>query len=151
MPWFPLLCPDAALGGAMPQFPFQCSGCSGWHEDSPLILRRYQCQPRHASYSCFPQGSQEVQIPASAVIQSQPDPSCILLSRHPRGQPGEFPGGSVVKIRLPAQETRVPSLGQRDPLEEEMATHSSMVAWVIPRTEEPGGIESVGSQRVRHS
>ena len=58
------------------------------------------------------------------MIQRQPDPRCILLSRHPRGQPGEFPGGSVVKIRLPRQETRVPSLGQKDPLEEEMATHS---------------------------
>ena len=52
----------------------------------------------------------------------------------------------MVKICLPIQETRVPSLGQKDPLEEEMATHSSIVAWVIPWTEEPGGIQSVGSQ-----
>ena len=50
------------------------------------------------------------------------------------------------KICLPMQETRVPSLGQKDPLEEEMATHSSIVAWVIPWTEEPGGIQSIGLQ-----
>ena len=48
------------------------------------------------------------------------------------------------------QETRIPSLGQEDPLEEEMATHSSILAWEIPWTEEPGGLQSTGSQRVRH-
>ena len=48
------------------------------------------------------------------------------------------------------QETEVQSLGQEDPLEEEMATHSSVLAWEIPWTEEPGGPRSTGSQRVRH-
>ena len=65
-----------------------------------------------------------------------------------------FPGGSVVKKNLPAmqelQETRVRSLGQRDPVEEGMATHSSILACRIPWTEEPGGLQSLGSQRVRH-
>ena len=42
------------------------------------------------------------------------------------------------------------SLGGEDPLEEEMATHSSLLAWEIARTEEPGGLLSLGSQRVRH-
>ena len=52
---------------------------------------------------------------------------------------------------LPAmQETRVQSLGGKDPLEKEMAIHSSIVAWKIPWTEEPGGLQSMGSQRVRH-
>ena len=52
---------------------------------------------------------------------------------------------------LPAiQETRVPSLGQEDLLKKEMATHSSILAWRIPLTEEPGGLQSMGSQRVRH-
>ena len=52
--------------------------------------------------------------------------------------------------RLPAkQETRVQSLGWEDPLEKEMATHSSILAWRIPWTEEPGGLQSTGSQRVR--
>ena len=48
------------------------------------------------------------------------------------------------------QETQVQSLGQEDPLEKEMATHSSILAWKIPWTEEPGGLQSMGSQRVRH-
>ena len=52
---------------------------------------------------------------------------------------------------LPAmQETRVPSLGWEDPLEEGMATHSSILSWRIPWTEEPGRPKSMGSQRVGH-
>ena len=53
---------------------------------------------------------------------------------------------------LPAmQETQVQSLGWKDPLEEGMATHSRILAWEIPWSEEPGGLQSMGSQRVRHS
>ena len=53
--------------------------------------------------------------------------------------------------RLPARrETRVQSLGWEDPLEKEMATHSSILAWRIPWTEEPGRLQSTGSQRVGH-
>ena len=48
------------------------------------------------------------------------------------------------------QETRVPSLGQEDPLEKEMATHSSILAWKILWTEEPGGLQSMGLKSVRH-
>ena len=48
------------------------------------------------------------------------------------------------------QETWVQSLGQEDPQENEMATHSSILGWRIPWTEEPGGLQSMGSQRVRH-
>ena len=52
---------------------------------------------------------------------------------------------------LPANyEMRVQSLSQEDPLEKEMATHSSILVWEIPWTEEPSGLESMGSQRVRH-
>ena len=52
---------------------------------------------------------------------------------------------------LPAiQETWVHFLGWEDPLEKEMATHSSVLAWRIPWTEEPGGLQTMGSQRVRH-
>ena len=67
-----------------------------------------------------------------------------------------FPGGSVVKnvSCLPMQETQenvgsVP--GGEDPLEEKMATHSSILAWRIPWTEEPGRLQSMGSQRVKHN
>ena len=53
--------------------------------------------------------------------------------------------------RLPTvQETRVQSLGREDLLEKEMATHFSILAWEIPWTEEPGRLQSMGSQRVRH-
>ena len=53
--------------------------------------------------------------------------------------------------RLPAvQETWVQSLGQEDPLEKEMATHSSTLVWKIPWTETPGRLQSMGSQRVGH-
>ena len=48
------------------------------------------------------------------------------------------------------QETQVRSLGGEDPLEEEMATHSSILAWRIPWTEEPGGLQPIESQRVGH-
>ena len=60
-----------------------------------------------------------------------------------------FPTGSVVK-NLPAmQETRVQGLGWEDPLEKEMATHSSILAWKIPWSEEPRGLQSIGSQKNR--
>ena len=64
------------------------------------------------------------------------------------------PGASLVAQtvkRLPEMwETQVQSLGWEDPLEKEMATHSSTLAWKIPLTEEPGRLPSMGSQRVRH-
>ena len=56
----------------------------------------------------------------------------------------------TIKSPLAMQETRVQSLGRGDPREKAMATHSSVLVWRIPRTEEPGGLRSLGSQRVRH-
>ena len=50
-------------------------------------------------------------------------------------------------IHLPMQEMQVKSLGWEDPLEKEMATHSSILAWEIPWTEEPGGLQSTGSPK----
>ena len=57
------------------------------------------------------------------------------------------------RLLLPTQETKemgVPSLGWEGPLEEEMATHPRILAWRAPRTEEPGGLQSMGSQGVGH-
>ena len=55
------------------------------------------------------------------------------------------------KKNLPAmRDTQIPSLGQEDPLEKEIATHSSILAWKIPWAEEPGGLQSKKSQRVGH-
>ena len=56
----------------------------------------------------------------------------------------------LVKNLPTVQETRVWSLSREDPLEKEMATHSSVLAWKIPWTEEPGGLQSMGSPRGRH-
>ena len=61
-----------------------------------------------------------------------------------------FPSGSVVK-NLPMQEAQVRSLGWEDPLEKEIATHSSILVWEIPWTGESGGLQSMGSQRVGHN
>ena len=73
----------------------------------------------------------------------------FLLQYPTRG----FSGGSAVK-NLPAvqetQESWVRFLVQKDPVEEEIATHSRILAWKIPWTEEPGGLQSIGSQRVGH-
>ena len=64
-----------------------------------------------------------------------------------------FPGGSAVR-NPPAvqdsQETQLPSLGWKDPLEEGMAAHPGILAWRIPWTEESGGLQFIGSQRVGH-
>ena len=59
-------------------------------------------------------------------------------------------GAQTVKHLPTVQETQVQSLGQEDLLEKGMATHSSTLAWKIPWMEEPGGLQSMGSQRVRH-
>ena len=56
----------------------------------------------------------------------------------------------MVKRLLAMQEIQVRSLGQEDPLEKEMATHSNTLTWKITWTEEPGRLQSMGSQRVRH-
>ena len=61
-----------------------------------------------------------------------------------------FPGASAVKNLPAVQETVVSSLGQEDSLEEGMAADSSFLVWSIPWTEEPDGLQSMGSQRVRH-
>ena len=63
-----------------------------------------------------------------------------------------FPGGSdeLVKNISAMKDTWVQSLGQEDPLEKGLATHSSILAWRIPWTEEPGSLQFIGSQRVRH-
>ena len=59
-----------------------------------------------------------------------------------------FPVSQMVKSLPVMLETQVQSLHQEDPLEKEMATHSSILAWKIPWMEEPGGLQSVGLQRV---
>ena len=61
------------------------------------------------------------------------------------------PMAPMVKNLPATQETWVPSLGREDPLERGLAAHSNIFAWRIPGTEEPGGLQSMGSQRVGHN
>ena len=63
---------------------------------------------------------------------------------------GGFPGSSVVKNLPVMEEIQALSLGWEDPLEKGMATHSSTLAWRIPWTVEPGGLLTIGSQRISH-
>ena len=76
-----------------------------------------------------------------------------MVGHHFRGcskaRQGELPNGSVAKSPPVTQETPVRSLRWENPLEEEMATHSSILAWRVPWTEKPGGLQSRGSQRAR--
>ena len=58
-----------------------------------------------------------------------------------------LPGGSAVKNPTAKQETWILALGGEDPLEKEMGAHSSILIWKIPWTEEPGGLQSIGSQK----
>ena len=76
--------------------------------------------------------------------------SLLSLSGIPSALNGasEAKSGSVVNNPPAKQETWVQSLDWEDPLEKEMATHSNILDWRIPRTEEPGGLQSMGSQRV---
>ena len=60
-----------------------------------------------------------------------------------------FPHGSTVKNPPAMQEAQVQSQGQEDPLKKEMATHSSILAWEVPWTQEPGRLQSMGSQRIQ--
>ena len=101
---------------------FALGSCCWWH----------QARAPHQS-SCLWQAQRQVRLLAAAATWSQ-------VARE-------------VKNLLAMQEMQemwVPSLGRKDPLEKEMATHCSIFAWEIPWTEEPVGLQSMGSQRVRH-
>ena len=73
-----------------------------------------------------------------------------LITRPLLSQPGASLVAQTVKNLPVVRETRVRMLGWENPLEKGMATHSSILAWRIPGTEEPGGLQSMGSQRVGH-
>ena len=81
-------------------------------------------------------------------------PGSVSLPGERIGYPLRYYWASLVaqsvKNLYAMQETPVGSLGLKDPLEESMATHSGILAWRIPWTKEPGGLQSMTSQRVRH-
>ena len=123
--------------------------------DSPLL--GYRLQASHCVFTWREekqafwwvlQGRNAIALIISQRLHSLWPSSWGLVFQH------EFGGTSLVAQRvqcLPAmQETRAWFLGQKDPLEKEMATHSSTLAWKIPWTEKPGRLQSMGSQRVGH-
>ena len=85
-------------------------------------------------------GIEHLQVKTHAVTSEVP----ILISATPSGG---FPGGSVVKNLPTMQEMPIWSLGWEDPLEKDMTTHSSILAWEIPWMEEPGGLQFMGLQK----
>ena len=85
------------------------------------------------------------------VPRSRSAPSRSVTLNKGIGSDGASLVSQMVKSLPEMQETQVWSLGQEDPLEKGMATHCSILAWRVPWTEEPGGLQSVRSQRVRHN
>ena len=84
------------------------------------------------------------------------DPGTVLLKKTAKHVfqhtlPVTFLGAQMIKALPEMRETRVRSLGRKDPLEKEMATHSNIFVWRIPWTEEPGVLQSMGSQRFGHN
>ena len=74
----------------------------------------------------------------------------IVLCKNTTFQEGSFPGGAVGKNPPANAGDEGSTPGQEDPLEEEMATHSSILAWKVPWTEEPGELQSMGLPRAEH-
>ena len=109
------------------------------HYAAHSVIRRFW--PTRPSLGTHGEGAPGV--PVDAEIQR-----CWSLSwNHLLSEEVHFPGGSVVRNVPAIQETWVQSLGREDPLKEEMATHSGILTWEIPCTEEPEGVQSVGSQQ----
>ena len=107
------------------------------------ILSSSACPAHHGSKRC--PSSHQKQTPGKG-LKCKGNQNIVLSYRHF----GAYQVAQMVK-NLPAmQETWVWSQGQEDPPEKEMAAHSSILTWRIPRTEKPGRLQSMGSQRVRH-
>ena len=111
---------------------------------SPEILPDPRIEPRSPTLqvNSLPLSHQSVFVAQSCPTLCDPMDCSLLMG---------FYGGSVVKNPPAMQEMPIQSLGWEDPLEKEMATHSSILAWEIPWTEKTGGLQSMGSQKVRHN
>ena len=131
--------------------PFMCSlqcvhGCSSWH-----MSTLYYTVANLVNLLSF----QRVSLEPNCILHSTNQPRDPVGMRTLVMEPNIGHWTSLVaqmaKHLLTMQETWVQSLGQEDLLEKEMAPHSSILAWRIPWTEEPGRVQSVGSQRVGHN
>ena len=126
-----------------------------WNRASKRYSHFYPILLVEGSYTDKSIESREVYVTHNGrVLQIYIQNNMDVVSSVEFGQPTTLDGASLVAQRLKRlpgmRENRVRSLGWEDPLEKEMATHSSTLAWKIPWTEEPGRLQSMGSQRVRH-
>ena len=110
-----------------------------WWAVSRPLPQLAQTSERHGCLHAYPLNPTQNIFTISAACEAH------FNSRHQVAQVVKNPLASAGDIK-----DRVQSLGREDPLEEGMVTHSSTLAWRIPRTEEPGGLKSLGSQRVRN-
>ena len=113
-----------------------------------MVVCGGETEPWNSGPRCW--GSQPISSTASCPSEPQVV-NCLKTENRPflvYGKPSLV--AQVVKHLSKVQKTRVLTLGWEDPMEKEMATHSSTLAWKIPWTEEPGGLQSTGLQRVRH-
>ena len=115
-------------------------------QSCPTLSDPMDCSPPGSSVHEFP--GKSTGVGCHFLLQSTHDtPKLVIFFV----KIGGFPWWLSGKEYACMQETQVQSLGQEDPLEEEMATHSSILAWEIPWTEEPGRLQTMGSQRVGHN
>ena len=122
-------------------------GC--YYPLSPVLSPFHTCWRPSGSPFSLASSSSIQQTPIHPSKPSCHCPLCILLLLSSINY--WVIAAQMVKNLPTVQETPVQSLGQEDPLEKEIATHSSILAWRIPRTEEYGRLQSMGSQRVRHN
>ena len=134
-----------------PSIPYSASNLD-WRHVSYMILYMFQCHSPKSSHPLpLPQSPKDCSVHQCLFCYTFPK---LLLT------PGScfWSFLSLARSSLVAQsvqslptmwESQVQSLGQEDPLEKEMVTHCSILAWRIPQTEEPGRLQSMGSQRVR--
>ena len=115
---------------------------SNWKDWVYFILNNYTFTYTH-------QGHEQRSLAGYSPWGRQESDTTNWLTQHSIHISG-FPSGSKVKNPLITQGKQIHSPGQADPLEKGTATHSSILAWRIPWTEEPGGLQSTGSQKVRH-
>ena len=134
--------PGWATRSCMPQLRPDAATHTHTHTQSPFFSRR-----------CFhpvflvPRAPFQVDFPSSSFFLSQNALPCFGFGSL---RERDFPGSSVVKNPPPMQEPWVRSLGREDALEKGKATHFSILVWEIPQSEEAGGLQSTGSQRVRY-
>ena len=139
--------------GGLQSTGLQGAGKTEATEHSTYTRRLTSCHTAHGARSALRDDPRGETVPKGGSLCCTPEANTAFSNSTPiktNKKLGASLGAQTVKHVPAMRETRVRSLGREDPLEKEMATHSSTLAWKIPWTEEPGGLQSIGSQRVGH-